>query len=282
MSIGERMAAKPPVEESGKTFFVADAEDGGVVKNRTPVGPWGWQVADYSTGSPLVTNSTTRAKNGTRSYKFEIANPLAFGSHSTQVLSGGPQVSMGSPNGRYLAGYYSWYVYVESGFGQNDWNMMLGWMTGVSGAPQPIFYMGLRAVGGVRQLHIVNQKSANGHGTSPNIAGYLNANNGYYFMTASSPAGVVPFPTGRWVHIVAHNNFQATNGRLRLWQDGVLIMDLTHPDLDLRNGTTGTNTAGDMLIQFGIYQGQTQEYASLAPYRFYVDDFKVTDYRVQP
>jgi hypothetical protein len=278
------MAAKPPVQESGRTFFVADAENGGVVQNRTPVGPWGWQVADYSTpGTPLVTNSTDRAKNGTRSYKFEILNTQAPGGHNTQVLSGGPQVPMSSPrgaNGRYMGGYYSWWVYLDAGYDTNDWNMMLGWMTGVDGRPSPICYMGVRTFAGVRQVHFVLQSSINnGANIAPNIPNYQNVSNGNYFMTASSPAGIVPFPKGQWVHLVAYTNFQPTNGRIKIWQDGVLVMDLTAPTLNTWGGHDRTNTAGDMMIQFGIYEGQAG-YSS--PQRMYVDDFKVTDYRVLP
>ncbi len=59
---------------------------------------------------------------------------------------------MGSPAGGYLSGYYSMWVYVDAGFEQPGWNMLLGWMTGVGGAPSPISHVGLEVWDGTLQL----------------------------------------------------------------------------------------------------------------------------------
>jgi hypothetical protein len=270
-----------PPSLSGKTFFSADAENGSVIP------PWSWQVAEWSAGAPLVTNSTTRAKNGTRSYKFEISDPayLAREAHTSQVLSGAPQVSMGSSNGRYLSGYYSWWMYIDAGFTTQDWNMLLGWMTGVSGAPAPIanielhpFPRGSGANGLQLSVRMQNAFQFNCY-AAPTISGYAMNNNGWYHMTSQSPAGVVLFPRQRWVHVAVYYKMAPTNGQITIWQDGTLIMDLAHANLNTFIGQLPcSNTAGDMLLQFGIYEGSTTDGVQ----RMYVDDFKVTDYRPVP
>jgi hypothetical protein len=266
----------PPPPPTGTTFFRANGEAGGVKP------PWSWQVAEWSAGAPMVMASQTRAKNGLWSYEFEISDPayLARDAHSTQVLSGGPQVSMGSPHGRYLGGYYSWWTYIDAGFTESSvWNVWLGFMTGVDGAPDPICNVGLEVKGGILQIifTLKNATRFNRYYNPPVIAGYT-MDNGWYSMTASSPAGIKAFPRNQWVHTVVYNNFQQSNGHIKIWQDGVLIMDLTHPTMDLFTGWgTLSNTAGDMLLQFGIYGGPRS-----GTQRFFMDDFQVTDFQPVP
>ena len=203
--------------------------------------------------------------------------------HSSHTLSGQPQVSMGSPNRRYLSGYYSTWVYVDAGYTDDDWTMLLGWMTGVSGAPDPISHTELRLWKGVLQVSYVLKNCSVGLYRCPDIPGYENAGNqgGYYFMTANSPAGVVPFPRNQWVHLSMYYKMAPTNGQVKIWQNGRLIMDLTAPTMNTFGGHAIDplrNAAGDMILQFGIYGGPKSDGVQ----RLYADDFKVTDFRVVP
>jgi len=264
-------APTPSPAPSGTTYFSADAESG-------TISPWSESVQNG--GNPLVVSSTTRARSGTHSYKHEITN-YTIDAYKSMLHSYAPQTSMGSPDGsRYTGGYYSWWVYIDSGYiTENAWNLHMGWMTGVSGAPQPIANIGLEVHGGVLQVVFTARNSGPqtqcpstlcGH---PNISGYTNVGNGWYYQTASSPNGITALPRGQWVHLTAWTNFQRTNGHVKVWQDGTLIMDLTAPTLNTYDGMLGSNTSGGMIVQFGIYGGPQSQVM-----RIYTDDFKVTDY----
>src|SRR6185436_8206474 len=101
----------------------------------------GWNFIGGSGGfRPVI--SSTRAKNGTYSFKHELPVAGVTDAHSSMAMQQGPNlVSMGGPGGSYIGGYYSMWVYldnVNSGWNKTDWRMLLGWMTSVSGAPDPI------------------------------------------------------------------------------------------------------------------------------------------------
>ncbi|MBA2323550.1 MAG: hypothetical protein H0V92_05880 [Pseudonocardiales bacterium] len=259
----------PPPPPAGTTYFLADAESGNLSAWSLP---WG-AVSDGSDPLPVVT--ADRAKVGTQSYKYEITNPALEG-HYSQTLTGNPQRSMGSPNGRYRSGYFSFWAYINAGYTAPGWNMLLGWMTGVSGAPSPISHVGLEVRNGILQVVYVLKNCSVGLYTCPSIPGYT-LNGGWYTMTAGSPAGVKAFPRSQWVHLSFYYKMAASNGQVTVWQDGVKIMDLTAPTMNTFGGHSSnlTNTAGDMTLQFGIYGGTT----SGGTQRLYVDDFKVTDVR---
>lgn len=256
-------------------FSQFDAENGTMSQWSVP-----WGVKSDRT-NPVPSNVTTVVKSGSRAFKYEITDPQISG-HYSQTLSGSPNLqSMGSPNGKYLSGYYSFWVYIDSGFTETDWNMLIGWMTGVSGAPSPIAHVELRrwpnSPAGPLQLAFHLKNAFAGCYTAPTIPGY-ELTSSYYFQTASSPNGITPFPTKQWVHVGIYYKMAQTNGRVIIWQDGVKIMDLTNPAFNTFWGhsiTPCTNAAGDMIFQFGIYGG-----AKTTPLRMYVDDFKVTDYQV--
>jgi hypothetical protein len=277
-SDGERMASKTAgVVESGKTFFIADAESGTV----TP--PWNGPVFGNSGRVPVT--STAEAKNGSRSFRFEIP-PTPVISSST-VMAIRPQVSMGGRSGRFTSGYYSFWAYVDAGFTNNAWNMILGWMTGVSGAPSPISYIGLenwtnngQSRGGTTlQVVFLLKNCSKGQYVCPTIPGYVQSG-GWYRQTSSSPNGVTAFPRNQWVHLSVYYKMAATSGQVTVWQDGIKIMDLTAPTMNTFGGHSGdilTNASGDMVLQHFVYGGPES-----TTRRMYADDFKVTDYRVQP
>jgi hypothetical protein len=148
-------------------------------------------------------------------------------------------------------------------------------MTGVDGAPHPIGNIGLVNRGGVLQINAQLKSCSVGAIICRDIPGYTRYS-GFYWLTGSSPAGIKPFPRGQWVHVSVYYKMAKTDGQITVWQDGVRIMDLT--GLDTFNGTLGTNTAGDMMIQFGNYGGNL----SVLPDRFYMDDFRVSSYRPEP
>jgi hypothetical protein len=154
-------------------------------------------------------------------------------------------------------------------------------MTAAGGSStSPICYIGIEVRNGVRQIVFVAQNSMNG-GTAPRplIPNY-SMDSGWYFQTASSPNGITEFPKQQWVHIAVYYKMaDATghNGQVQVWQDGVRIMDLADANLDTFGGYDGTNSAGDLLLQFGIYGGPQS-----TTQRLYVDDFKVTNYRPLP
>jgi hypothetical protein len=251
----------------GRTFFSATAENGSM-------SPWSAAISDRANPRPTISQSRTR--NGHGAYKFEIAN-AQVASHYSQALSYAPQVSMGSRNGRYLSGYYSFWAYIDDGYSDNDWNMLLGWMTGVTGRPSPISHVGLEVWNGTLQLVYVLKNCSVRLYRCPEIRGYKNSG-GWYTMTPSSPAGVVAFPRNRWVHLSFYYKMAPTNGQVKVWQDGRLIMDLTAPTMNTFGGHSIEplrNSAGDMMLQFGTYGGAKSD----GTQRFYVDDFKVTDFR---
>lgn len=261
-----------PPPSGGMTYFLADAESGTV----TP--PWNY-TSVRGTGLLPVT-STAQAKYGSRSFKFEIGGGSTDQSYQSFTLQTKPQSSMGCASGHFCTGYYSWYMWVDAGFSvERQWQMILGWMTGVIGAPSPISHLELTNWDGVLQLRYVLKNCAVGLYACPNIPGYQNAG-GYYMMTDNSPHGVTAFPRKQWVHIAAYYKMSATNGQVIVWQDGVKIMDLTAPSMNTFGGHSIEplrNSAGDLMVQFGIYGGPDPTVR-----RTYVDKFAVTDFRPAP
>jgi hypothetical protein len=258
---------------SGTTYFLADAESGTLSPWSLP---WGI-ISDGSDPKPVI--STARAKFGSRSYKYEITNPGREG-HYSQTLAGNAQLSMGVADNRFRSGYYSFWAYVDAGYTAPGWNMLLGWMTGVQGAPSPISHVGLEVRNGVLQLVYVLKNCSVGLYRCPNIPGYA-LNGGVYTMTGSSPAGIKAVPRNQWVHFSFYYGMAPTNGRVTIWQDGTKIMDLTAPTMNTFGGSSmdplGNKSLG-MMLQFGIYGGAM----SGGTQRLYVDDFRVTSSRPAP
>jgi hypothetical protein len=275
---------------TGKTFYFANSELGTVKP------PWDGPV--FGNGGRVPVNSSARVKYGTASLKFEVPATSATSSSST-VMAYCPQVSMGSPRsgnssicggrGRFMSGYYSFWVYLDEGFTSTAWNSTLGWMTGVADTPSPISYIGFerwnattRSTSGPLQVVFLLKNCQRGQYACPKISGYAAPVGGNYRMTASSPAGIVTMPRQQWVHLSIYYKMAATNGQVTIWQNGVKIMDLTAPTMNTFGGhccSTATlkNAAGDMKLQHFIYGGPES-----TTRRMYVDDFKVTDYRPQP
>jgi hypothetical protein len=278
VSISVPVSTSPP-PSGGKTFFLADAESG------TMIPPWpSWGVVGVN-GAILPTNSDVLPKNGLRSFKYEVPN-AGSDDHKSMTMTNQPQLSMGTPSGHFGTGYYSFWAYIDAGYSDvgsthGPWNMLFGWMTGVTGAPDPISHIGLEYWDGTLQLVYVlkNASTSSRYYDPPNIAGYA-MSNGWYRMTASSPAGIKAFPRNQWVHVCVYYKMAKTSGQVTIWQDGTKVMDLTAPTMDTFTGWTldvGHNTAGDMLLQMGIYGS-----ANTTGQRLYLDDIKVTDYRVTP
>jgi hypothetical protein len=176
-------------------------------------------------------------------------------------------------------------MYVDAGYTTpaetTAWNLLFGLMTGTDGAPNPIWNLGLEVRSGVLQLVFVLKNASSSGGIAryapPTFSGMTRIGDAWY-----KPTVAVPFPRNQWVHVEAYTNFAPSNGVVKVWQNGVLIMDMTAPEMDVYNGwpnsgATGNNLVGDMMIQFGNYGGHQD-----GVQRFYMDDFKVTDYRVVP
>src|SRR5262249_2014325 len=230
-----------------------------------------------------VTASQTRSRNGSWAYKYEVTSSgsptVGAVGHDVRTMSGGPQTTMGDPKGRYLSGYYSFYAYIDAGYDQDAWDMILGWMAGVTGAPSPISHIELRRWNGTLQLMYVLKNCAVGLYPCPNIAGYQNSG-GYYSMTTQSPAGIKAFPRNQWVHVAVYYKMAPQNGQVTVWQDGVKIIDLTAPTMNTFGGHSSnlTNTARDMMIPFRNYGGPQPGGIQ----RMDVDDFRVSDYLPAP
>jgi hypothetical protein len=273
VTITEATAPTPP-PSTGRTFFSANAETGNLSAWALP-----WGVVQYQ---GTVTATQNRPRFGSWAYRYEVTDHISgVTGHDVRTMTDHPQTSMGGPSGHYMSGYYSFYAYVDAGYTAPGWNLLLGWMTGVDGSPSPIGNIGLQLWNGTLQLHYNAKNATSGNCyTAPAIAGYQNANNGWYFMTASSPAGIKAFPRNQWVHVAMHYEMASRpSGRVRIWQDGVLIMDL--PGLDTFSGhslETCRNSAGDIMLQFGIYGAPKADGVQ----RLYLDEFKVTDYRPLP
>jgi hypothetical protein len=288
-SDGELSALTPGLITSGKTFFLANAESGTVKP------PWDGPV--FGNGGLVPVTSTGKVKYGSRSLKFEVPATTRTSSSST-VMAYCPQVTMGSPQtgaalcggrGRFMSGYYSFWVYLDAGFTSTAWNSTMGWMTGVPQTPSPISYLGFerwnattRSASAPLQVVFLLKNCQKGQYVCPKIAGYAAPVAGHYRMTASSPAGIVTMPRQRWVHLSIYYKMARTYGQVTIWQDGTKIMDLTAPTMNTFGGhccssATLTNATGDMKFQHFIYGG-----AESAIRRMYVDDFRVTDYQVLP
>lgn len=262
----------PPPPPTGTTYFLATYEGGTLCPD-----PWNW-CFNGGSGSPAV-NSMTQAKNGTRSAKHIMP---AGSEGSSFLLDNTPHSSMGCVSGHFCTGYYSFYAYIESGFAvANQFQMLLGWMTAVSGAPSPISHIELSTMNSVLQLRYVLKNCAVGLYTCPTIAGYSQAGGaGYYLQTASSPNGITAFPRNQWVHIAVYYKMAETNGQVTIWQDGILIYDLTAPTMNTFGGHSIaplTNAAGDLMLQHGIYGGVDPIQRVM-----YVDDFRVSNFRPVP
>ena len=113
--------------------------------------------------------------------------------------------------------------------------------------------------------------------TPPVIPGYIYDHYAYW-TTASSPAGVVKLPKGQWVHVAIYvKSAKNPNGQIQIWQNGVKTMNLT--GLNTLDGNVYyNNVPGDFLFGLGLYESPMRPETR----RIYVDDFKVTNYRVAP
>ena len=264
-------APSAPPPSGGDTYFLADAESGTVLPT------WAsWGV--YANGGAIApTTSTARVKTGSRAWKFEITDPGYSPSSSSSLATNTPQTSMGCPSGHFCTGYYSFWAYVDAGFQNPAWDVLVNFL-GVLPSADPIGHVGLGLNNGVLQLYWSMKNCQVGHYTCPGVAGYQNIN-GDYLMSASSPAGVVAFPRGQWVHVAIYYKLARTNGQVTIWQDGVKIEDITAPTLNTQDGNqVFNNTGGDMMIGVGIYNGPNAD----TNRRLYVDDIKVTNYRPVP
>jgi hypothetical protein len=268
------VTATAPAPTNGNTYLLAGAESG-------TTSPWNYVFGNPAGVNPAPAASKTRVRSGAYSYKHEVTT--ATNPSSSMVMSFKPQVDMGCPYGRYCGEYYySFWAYIDAGFTDRTWNMILGWMTGggdAGGNTYPISHIGLELWDGQLQLVYYLKNCAVGLYACPTIANYA-VTGGDYRMTAQSPSGIVPFPRGQWVHVAVRYKMAATNGRVTIWQDGDLIMDLTAPTMNTRGGHSNNlqNPYNNMVLQFGMYQGPAAD----LPRRMYVDDFKVTDFRPIP
>jgi hypothetical protein len=259
-----------PAPLIGATYQLATAETAG------SIAPWEYAVAEGGNRQP--SSSTDRRKTGLRSWKFE-RTVLTNSGAKVQFLDTAPKSSMGCASGHYCTGWYSWWTYVDAGYDQPGWNMLLGWMASSGGGSgmDPISSIWLTVVNGVLQVSYDSKSCEVGRFACPNIAGYTRVG-AEWRMSSRSPSGIVPFPRGQWVHLSAYYKMAKTNGQIIIYQDGRKIMDLTHPTLNTMDGNIFYNNAArDMILQFGIYSGPRSRVQ-----RLYVDDFAVTDFRPSP
>jgi hypothetical protein len=288
--VGCGFPAEPPTsgrEQSataaltGTTFFTAGGESGTVVP---PFPSWGV----YSGGGALQpVASTGKAKLGSRSYKFEVRGNTACQSSaycSTTVTSPSrPTVSMGAPSAHWTTGWYNMWLYIDTGFTSGGWNAFFNL---IGGAPNrsmtdPIGHIGIEtsSINGGLQLNYYpkNLEPPTRRYSLPAIRGYIYDHYAYW-MTASSPAGVVKLPKGQWVHVAIYvKSAKNPYGQIQIWQNGVKIMDLT--GLNTLDGNTYyNNVPGDFLFGIGLYESPMRPETR----RIYVDGFKVTNYRVVP
>jgi hypothetical protein len=271
VSISGSSPSPSPVPSTGTTYFLADAESGTV----SP--PWVyWGV--YGNDAPTPVSSTNRARNGSRSFRFETDSCAGHASCSSFLTTNKPQVSMGCAQGNFCSGWYSAYLYVDAGWTESSWDAVFNFMASL---PQidPIGHVGLNFHDGVLQLYWNMKNCQVGHYVCPNISGYTNRN-GDYYMSASSPAGIVPFPRSRWVHVAVYYGMARTNGKIQIWQDGVLIENLTASTLNTLDGNMRFNNSGGDIGNMGVgeYHGALTEPVR----RLYADDFRVSSYRPLP
>lgn len=257
---------------TGRTFFLADAESGSMVP---PFLSWGVYCGG---GAACPVSSTTRPRNGARSFKFEITNPGYSPSSTSSVSTNKPQSSMGCSRGHFCSGWYSAWNYIDSGWDNSAWNVLFNFLATLPVA-DPIGHVGLSIRDGKRQLYWYMKNCESGQRYAcPNISGY-GRRGAEYYMTSSSPAGLVTFPKGQWVHVAVYYQMSRTNGRVQIWQNGVKIFDLTAPTLNTLDGHARyNNTGGDLMFGWGVYQGPNKDGVR----RMYGDDFRVSDYRPMP
>ena len=185
---------------------------------------------------------------------------------------------MGCSRGHFCSGWYSSWIYIDSGWDNPSWNVLYNFLATLP-VFDPIGHVGLSLRDGKRQLYWYMKNCESGQRYAcPNIAGYGRRGPEYY-LTSSSPAGVVTFPKGQWVHVAVYYKMSRTNGEIEIWQNGVKIFDLTAPTLNTLDGHARyNNTGGDLSLGWGVYQGPNRD----GTRRMYGDDFRVSDYRPMP
>jgi hypothetical protein len=185
---------------------------------------------------------------------------------------------MGCSRGHFCSGWYSAWNYIDAGWDNSAWNVLYNFLATLPVA-DPIGHVGLSIRDGKRQLYWYMKNCESGQRYAcPNISGY-GRRGAEYYMTSSSPAGVVTFPKSQWVHVAVYYQMSRTNGRIQIWQNGVKLFDLTAPTLNTLDGHAKyNNTGGDLSFGWGVYQGPNKD----AVRRMYGDDFRVSDYRPVP
>jgi hypothetical protein len=253
-----------PVASFGQTvLFKADGESG------TMKPPWG-TVGELMGGGLTPTTSTTVAKNGTKSYKFEISSPSSASGNKSMTYIFPNLISSGKPSL-----YYSAWYYIAAGYNDPEWRNNFQWKTNnglgstIKGGPKTRLRFDyiknvLQVKLGVTDCEMI---SPTGGGSS-------------YQCEWQQPYPR-PVPRNKWFHIEVFYKAAKTNGQIIVWQDGVEVFNISAAKFDtltrwsvdypkLRSDNT------DLYWNIGHYSGPKTVGRQL----IYADYALITDYRV--
>jgi hypothetical protein len=227
-----------PTSALGKTvYFRYDAEGGYIQKS----GSTGWTEVQSK-----VSLSQNVAKNGNWSLRHEVN---ATGSNQTGKVT----KHFGYlPGGGIVSGYYSAWYYIDQGYDDNNWKNTMQWKT-ENAAPTTIAG-GFKAtvaplvINGVRQLIVSVVACGLPMGSFPQYQ----KNKACEFIQINNPK---PVPRNKWYHLevfykaaapsVLGNQDIKQPGEIIVWQDGVEVFNISHPNFDTLRSDRKSGTLSD-------------------------------------
>jgi hypothetical protein len=259
-------------------FFKEDAESDPISSHygQVPCNPAGcWTDHQY-----LVTRSQKFAKTGSWSLQH-VLDPAGTGGDiqtGKVILQANSPVATGAYG--WEEAYYSAWFYIESGL--NDYETKNNFEFKTRNA-------GVTVSGGVKIVAAFTNPLPAGSGPRQITMKIDNCNLPLhafpeYEWDTTQPCHFkrldpILVPSGKWFHVEMYLKATATNGKLLLWQDGVEVFNLSHPNF---NTLTVFNSGAGKWSDNKFLYWAIGAYGDVKSNRYvlYTDDAMVTNYPV--
>lgn len=254
-------------------YFIFDGESGVL---EPP-----WEDCDPP---PNATNSSARAHTGSRSFRGDVPDPPS-GRRSAKCIV--------FTQARQTIAYYSAWYFIEFGntstnstYNNMQWKTNNALPTTVPGGVKSIVSFNPDGQGNIlTRLDVVdcNVTTAQLHAMGNPSASFLDpagVGTGTCKLRQNVGSPIRTVPTGTWFHLEVYLKQTETNGHMTVWQDGVQLYDVTHPNF---NALTAFNPnwvppsqSDNEFLYWGI--GNYGD-ANRPPSRHYMDDAYIADYK---
>jgi hypothetical protein len=257
---------------------------------------WTTVSPPFDSSSNCVRVTDGHAHSGTGAIKCDVTNPASF-PEGLKVLEYTQNQHTSDAGGAYVSAWY----YLDAGFQLDGiwrnnfqfkpWGQSAACPT-PNGHHKTIIGFGTEdaLVAGVRQVTLnistpgtwtIND-TGTGTGLEVAATGTSGPTSAKFRQTAAAHGGTgpKPIPFQTWFHLEAYYKGAATNGAIKLWQDGVLIFDISGANFNtLTTVPIGQSCTTDNPWNFWGPGSYTDVSVSGAQ-RLYMDDMMVTNFQV--